>query len=1260
MAGSTVVQSLLVELDAKTVGLEAKVASLQGQLDKFQARATTSSETALGSFLKFADGIKPVTLTIAGATAAIGALAVKAVEAAEQADGAMRQIGANLPTGAQGLGRLVLDIDDVAAASGRARDEVRAAAVEIAKLGVSGPAEVRARLQAATELSDATGTDLMTTVQGLDQVMDLFHLDAGQAEEMLAKMASAAKGRTDIEGMFDAFRTGAPALHELGIDADTATKAIVALVDGGMPVKKVGEILKGLDASGVRELAAQARISASALDDLRASAQLVRDGADRSAERLKNNFSAALEHLGTAILPTVNAELEGMAGLIDRITHATDQSAAALTDYLSRLSSAGTLATKGLLDIQPGSARHVELGDALGKLTAAYGNGSFDPSSLSGSYAAAVAAGIKAELQLNQDYFRQLHNGASMAAGDVASMAKAYQPLLDALDKVIAKQAAAGGAGGAAAGVPGPLHVPLSQVEQQAIQSARDAATSATTGLSDQIASAIAGGTADGIQKAYDAFEKFSRDAQVKYLALQQQLAKTKMPQAQQDQILEEFASRARAVQMAMLGQIDQMINDSEQKWQLDMAGKIAALTGSAAQALRAELETLTAEFAKQGRLDDPQVQHLLALKKGAIDAAQAIEDVEKQLADFRKSSGLDDGSMGVFNTASLKDQLDKLGAMKRELQDTIGVLQNTQGNDERIKQLRDEIAKIEKTIADSLEQQDKLHQKAYDISHATAQKIGEIAKNLETVGRTAIAAAQALGLMDDKTAATLQNVTSLVSGIGRLVASGGTDPTAWAQTITSAAALIGSLLSGGKATKEQIQTLQANTAAVARLTDKIGLMGTNLSGAQAAQAQVLLSQILPQLAGHGDYAKVNLQGFSQAQIDLLNNAAKALGISMDGTAESYRKLADALSGSMMKLGEFSADFDGLWNSLQAATQMGLYGLSDPTTHLRELLSEMGALSPAIADLAKGLDLTNPDDLATLKDRIAQLFGVMQAGGKALSSSDLGSLTGDQLLQVLEALMGDLTNIGDAAQQAAGGVDTATQALQNMENAASALKMGFSILGTSAADQAQQLAAVYGFGSLGDLSTQAGVDAAIANLRALYQSNTGDTATAQHILDVIQTLQGIQFPAAGTGAGASGAAVPPAAGLNATGALTVTQQIQQITEATAGQMADLLRSIFAVLETWHTEWLAKVGPLLDRLGGTIVAPPQIPAAYLQSASGTGPVFNIQLQFAQNFYGEIKADASDLDRLGRELLDDLNRGLGKAFEAADQLTGKVVR
>jgi hypothetical protein len=284
--------------DAASAVLKQVENSLKGTTEKM-----FSFKTALGAVSGLAAGFS------------LSVLIKDLFDLGVASDKAFRQITANLPTAHAGLTQLRQDMSALANESGRSVAEIQAAAVEISRLGVSSAAELSTRLRAATTFADATGLELKATVQGLDQVMDEFSLSAEQAEEMLARLRSASKGRGDVESLFAAFTAGAPALVKLGIDADTATKALVALLDKGIAPARAGKMLLQYDSAALRELASDAKIAETAVADLRKEAEENRASFERDAQRIKNE----LAEIGLAIADKVLVPLRGWKLLLEEI-----------------------------------------------------------------------------------------------------------------------------------------------------------------------------------------------------------------------------------------------------------------------------------------------------------------------------------------------------------------------------------------------------------------------------------------------------------------------------------------------------------------------------------------------------------------------------------------------------------------------------------------------------------------------------------------------------------------------------------------------------------------------------------------------------------------------------------------------------------------------------------------------------------------------------------------------------------------------------
>ncbi len=277
--------------------------------------------------------VAELTGVFAGLT--IGTIVKDLLDLGVASDKAFRQIAASLPTGSEGIGKLKGEITELALSTGRARDELRSAAVEIARLGVSDPDEVMKRLAAATTLADATGAELSGTIRGLDQVMDAFGLSAGEAKETLATLFAAAKGRTDIESVFDAFQKATPVFQKFNIEADEGARILVGLLDRGHSAKQIGSDLEEASKRGtvgLRELAGSATDAGKALAELNKSAATTEAGADRAFSRLHDAAKAKLDSLASTITDFLKGPANALAAWLNQ-----PRAGAGLTTFMNLL-----------------------------------------------------------------------------------------------------------------------------------------------------------------------------------------------------------------------------------------------------------------------------------------------------------------------------------------------------------------------------------------------------------------------------------------------------------------------------------------------------------------------------------------------------------------------------------------------------------------------------------------------------------------------------------------------------------------------------------------------------------------------------------------------------------------------------------------------------------------------------------------------------------------------------------------------------------
>ncbi len=274
----------------------------------------------------------------------IGEIVTDLIDLGVASDKTFRQITASLPTGVAGIADLKNSLNDLAVSSGRSLEDVQGLGLAIAQMGVGSATELKQQAVAATTLSDATGTGLTESAQLLIQLRREFGLTGDQALDTAAKLAETAKGKVPLAELFSVFQASTPTFQRLGIDVDTGTKAIIALVNEGMNLRSVRTALNSLDATGFQELAATAHVASDYMLQFTADAQGVRDSAAAAAQRVRTDFNAALEDLGTKFLPTATAGMQALLGLMSK----SYSQAAELKDAFAQLQAPGAAGSTGV------------------------------------------------------------------------------------------------------------------------------------------------------------------------------------------------------------------------------------------------------------------------------------------------------------------------------------------------------------------------------------------------------------------------------------------------------------------------------------------------------------------------------------------------------------------------------------------------------------------------------------------------------------------------------------------------------------------------------------------------------------------------------------------------------------------------------------------------------------------------------------------------------------------------------------------------
>lgn len=269
---------------------------------------------------------------------------------------------------------------------------------------------------------------------------------------------------------------------------------------------------------------------------------------------------------------------------------------------------------------------------------------------------------------------------------------------------------------------------------------------------------------------------------------------------------------------------------------------------------------------------------------------------------------------------------------------------------------------------------------------------------------------------------------------------------------IIGALATIGGQLFGNSpAEQERKRVQQENTRAIERLTKQVGL-SINVSGADWVSTRTeleklmagemraqnwtrLSSDALRRLGGVGgaedaigsgrrfrlsdfsDSARLDWKQLGDIDRDLLEQTARELDVTLDGTVGSFRRLIDAIAAAEGKLFEFSDSYED--QSTLTDLTIQAKQITDPIERTIAKLGPALEKSPILNQLLAGGDLSTAEGRAAMRDSILEILATMDSGGDALDASQVG-LTRDQFLEVLGGLLSSLDDLDTQAAGAAG------------------------------------------------------------------------------------------------------------------------------------------------------------------------------------------------------------------------------------------------
>lgn len=430
-----------------------------------------------------------------------------------------------------------------------------------------------------------------------------------------------------------------------------------------------------------------------------------------------------------------------------------------------------------------------------------------------------------------------------------------------------------------------------------------------------------------------------------------------------------------------------------------------------------AERDRAIAEANKTlGELAEKQRERRIALAEALIDTgrattetlAQLMKDLEDQLVAQGSTRGEAETILEArFGFKSARAQLQGMQKDLREILNT-GLKELNDGVDEANKKRAKEAKGAEENA---------------DTALARAQRVG---RQIEDIGRLTLAASDAFGVLSDEASKALSAVIDVGAGIGRIAS--GDLVGGLTQGIAGVISLAGQAFGKDPAAEQRRKEHQENLQALRGIQKNTGdLLGISTSGRDIAGITSGIEALLGRSGGAGGFRKFSelgineaglLEGITGKSFKEIEALAKSLGITLNGTKQSYLDFLTALKS--LDLEAFSEGFAGKIRQLEIEAKLdpaAFEGIEGLIKRLKILAGPDGA--PAIAKALEGLDLSTSEGRAKA---ITELTDTLRNIGK-LKPEDLGGLSLDQFIAEILATIEGLR----AAQPA---VETAGEKLR--------------------------------------------------------------------------------------------------------------------------------------------------------------------------------------------------------------------------------------
>jgi TP901 family phage tail tape measure protein len=474
-----------------------------------------------------------------------------------------------------------------------------------------------------------------------------------------------------------------------------------------------------------------------------------------------------------------------------------------------------------------------------------------------------------------------------------------------------------------------------------------------------------------------------------------------------------------------------------------DMAARLASLTTSVADDLQAQLDALLAKIGQLPEHLQGEFMAGLTRLRSEVQGARTFEGLDKELEAVERRVNQINEALGEVPATLGLEILPQVEILIAQLQTAMDQQQRgsalwTKYRDQ-LQRAQELAGKLAKNIGNAGQGQQDLNAEL----DKTLDKLELQASRIQSAVRGAIQLGEAFGLLDDRAAAMLQNITQIATEIPKVAAvlkAGGGLEKALPGLLAIAGGIAG-LLGGlfGRTDPEEErrkEILRENTDAIRKLTERIGEAFVEVSGEQFAGAREAAERALQNrrvrniLEGNESTisgrrrrereraASTIQREFAAAGISMaeLRDIAEELGLAFAGaipTAQELKQLAEALAST--ELTRFAQTFAGQIDLL--AREFELFDISDPIDQLRRLREIALGFgdSPLIEALFGGLDLSTAEGRAALEERIRGVYQQLQAG--TITPNQLGGLTPQQLLDLLSQLEATMDRMAEGAEE---------------------------------------------------------------------------------------------------------------------------------------------------------------------------------------------------------------------------------------------------